>query len=231
MTATDIITDITDYLTDWNVAHTVADHAITVANHAITVDADYPYTITVDGPDVDSAMTSDTTTAAAIAAFPAARQIFEAGARIDDVVTDRWGAEITAADGLGVTILAREDGSITVTDHPLMGRDVDMSDIHAVIESAQLHYSPVEAWTVLAAAEDFEDSAWEETVEALCPDATLSSRDQLTHATQDRDGQAALVEDRGEFWTVTDVDPLSLTQAVCHTHADVAAAVLSIIAY
>lgn len=230
------VATITDYLTDWNATHTITDNTITITDgpgkgSTLVIDREYPYTITIDGPDVDSAMTSDPTTAAAIAAFPTAVKLFDAGARIENIVVDRWGVEITTADSLGVTILAREDGRITVTDHPLLGRDVEMSDIAAVVESAQLAYSPVEAWTVLAAAEDFEDSAWEETVEALCPDATLASHDRLTHVTQDRDGQDALVEDRGEFWTVTDIDPLSLTQAVCHTHTDVAAAVLATIAY
>lgn len=233
------IAAITDYLTSWNATHTVTDNTVTITDGpgqgaTLVVDREYPYTINVTAGDhmalIDGPWTSDPLTAAAAACFPTAVKIFDAGARIDDVVVDRWGVEITAADSLGVTILTQGD-RVTVTDHPLFGRDVGMRDIAAVIESAQLAYSPVEAWTILAAAADFEDSTWEEIVEALCPDARLSSRDHLTHVSQDRDGEAALVEDRGEFWTVTDVDPMSLTHTVCHTHTDVAAAVLSTIAY
>lgn len=235
----DTITAITDYLADWGATHTVTDNTVTITSGpgkgaTLAVDTEYPYTINVTAGDhmalIDGPWTSDPLTAAAVACFPAAVKLFDAGARIDDVVVDRWGVEITVADLFGVTILDR-DGTITVTDHPLLGRDVEIQDISAVVESAQLSYNPVEAWAVLANASDFEDDMWEETVEALCPDATLSDRDQLTHVTQDRDGQAALVEDRGEFWTVTDVDPMSLTQTVCHTHTDVAAVVLATIAY
>ena len=235
----DAIATITDYLTSWNATHTVTDNTVTITDGpgqgaTLVVDREYPYTINVTAGDhmalIDGPYTSDPLAAAAAACFPAAVKIFDAGARIDDVIVDKWGVEITAADSLGVTVLDRGDRT-TVTDHPLFGRDVDMRDIAAVVESAQLAYNPVEAWTVLAAAEDFEDNTWEETVEALCPDARMSSRDQLTHVAQDRDGAAALVEDRGEFWTVTDVDPLSLGQTVCHTMADTAAAVLSTIAY
>lgn len=233
------IATITDYLTAWNSTYTVTDNTVTITDGhgqgaTLVVDREYPYTINVTAGDhmalIDGPWTSDPLTAAAVACFPTAVKIFDAGARIDDVVVDRWGAEITAADSLGVTVLDRGD-RITVTDHPLFGRDVDVQDIAAVVESAQLAYSPVEAWAVLADAEDFEDLTWEEPVETLCPDAQLSSRDRLTHVSQDRDGQAALVEDRGEYWVVTDVDPMSLTQTVCHTHTDVAAAVLATIAY
>lgn len=240
MNFNDTVTAVTDYLTDWHAAHTVTENTVTITDGpgqgaTLVVDREYPYTINVTAGDhmalIDGPWTSDPLTAAAVACFPVAVKVFDAGARIDDVVVDRWGAEITTADSLGVTILAREDGRVTVTDHPLFGRDVEMSDIAAVVESAQIAYNPVEAWTVLAAAEDFEDSTWEEIVEALCSDATFSSRDRLTHVTQDRDGAAALVEDRDEYWVVTDVDPMSLGQTVCHTFADTAAAVLSTIAY
>lgn len=234
------IATISDYLTDWNSTYTVDGNTITITDGhgrgaTLTVDTEYPYTINVTAGDhmalIDGPWTSDPLTAAAAACFPIAVKIFDAGALIDDVTVYKWGVEITAADSIGVNILAMEDGRVTVTDHPLFGRDVEMSDIAAVVESAQFAYNSVEAWAILAAAEDFEDSTWEETVEALCPDARMSSRDQLTHVTQDRDGEAVLVEDRGEFWTVTDVDPLSLTHTVCHTHTDVAAAVLSTIGY
>lgn len=233
------IATITDYLTDWSSTHTVTENTVTITDGpgqgaTLVVDREYPYTINVTAGDymalIDGPYTSDPLTAAAVACFPAAVKIFDAGARIDDVIVDSWGVEITAADSLGVTVLDRGDRT-TVTDHPLFRWDVDMRDISAVVESAQLAFNPVEAWTVLAAAEDFEDNTWGETVEALCPDATFSSSDRLTHVCQDRDGEAALVEDRGEFWTVTDVNPMSLTHTVCHTHTDVAAAVLSTIAY
>ncbi|MBF1140184.1 MAG: hypothetical protein HXL63_04125 [Thermobifida sp.] len=239
MNFNDTITTITDYLTDWGATHTVTDNTITITDGpgqgaTLVADREHPYTINVTTGDhmvlIDGPYTSDPLTAAAVACFPTAVKIFDAGARIDDVIVDTWGVEITTLDSLGVTVLDRGD-RITVTNHPLFGRDVDMRDIAAVVESAQLSYSPVEAWTILAYAEDFEDSTWEEIVEALCSDATFSSRDRLTHVSQDRDGQAALVEDRDEYWTVTDVDPMSLTHAVCHTHADVAATVLSTIAY
>lgn len=235
----DTITTITEYLTGWGSTHTVTDNTITITDGpgqgaTLVVNREYPYTINVTSGDhmapIDGPYTSDPLTSAAVACFPTAAKIFDAGARIDDVIVDRWGVEIAAADSLGVTVLDRGD-RITVTDHPLFGRDVDMRDIAAVVESAQIAYSPVEAWTVLAAAEDFEDSTWEEIVEALCSDATFSSRDRLTHVTQDRDGEAVLVEDRDEYWVVTDVDPMSLGQTVCHTFADTAAAVLSTIAY
>lgn len=239
MNFNDTVAAITEHLTGWGSTHTATDNTFTITGGpgqgaTLVVDREYPYMINVTAGDhmalIDGPWNSDPLTAAAIACFPAAVKIFDAGARIDDVIVDKWGAEIATADSLGVTVLDRGD-RVTVTDHPLFGRDVDMRDIAAVIESAQLAYNPVEAWTVLAAAEDFEDSTWEETVEALCPDARMSSRDQLTHVCQDRDGAVALVEDRGEFWTVTDVDPMSLTHTVCHTHTDVAVAVLSTIAY
>lgn len=235
----DTVTAVTDYLTDWNSTYTVTDGTVTITGGhgrgaTLVVDREYPYTINVTAGDhmalIDGPWTSDPLTAAAVACFPAAVKIFDAGARIDDIIVDRWGVEITAADSLGVTVLDRGD-RITITDHPLFGRDVDMQDISAVVESAQLSYNPVEAWTILAVAEDFEELTWEETVEALCPDAQLSSRDRLTHVCQDRDGEAALVEDRDEYWVVTDVDPLSLGQTVCHATADTAAAVLATIAY
>lgn len=233
------ISTITDYLTDWGATHTVTDNTVTITDGpgqgaTLVVDREHPYTINVTAGDhmalIDGPWTSDPLTAAAVACFPTAVKIFDAGARIDDVAVYKCGVEITAAGSLGVTILDRAT-RITVTDHPLFGRDVDIRDIAAVIESAQFAYNPVEAWTVLTAASDFEDMLWEEIVEALCPDARTSYCDQLTHVSQDRYGEAALVEDRGEFWTVTDVDPMSLTQTVCHTHTDVAATVLAIIAY
>ena len=233
------IATITDYLTAWNSTYTVTDNTVTITDGhgqgaTLVVDREYPYTINVTAGDhmalIDGPWTSDPLTAAAVACFPTGVNIFDAGARIDDVIVDKWGVEITTADSLGVTVLDRGDRT-TVTNHPLFGRDVDMQDIAAVVESAQLSYNPVEAWAILAAAEDFEDSTWEEIVEALCSDATFSSRDRLTHVTQDRDGEAALVEDRDEYWVVTDVDPMSLGQTVCHTFADTAAAVLSTIAY
>lgn len=62
-----------------------------------------------------------------------------------------------------VTICAPIDSDLefTVTEHPLIRDNVDMTDLEAVLESTQLAYhNPAEAWQVLCGATDSNEDDW-----------------------------------------------------------------------
>lgn len=234
--AAGFISDVESFLGDWEIDYSTDGLTITVGEYTITADDSAPRIVAdVTTGDESIGVTGDAMRAAALAAFPLARAIWQAGstafARVEadhflgDLEID---LELTGAD---VTLHGWVDSAdFTVTDHPLLNDEVAMEDLSAVLESAEIsHHSKREAWKVLCSADDFRVMGWWGMVEALCPGAHITDTDGISHVVADSE-EVAIVFDRSYGWGVLNVNPESLAEEHCADHSDTAAAVLAIVA-
>ncbi|WP_423896388.1 hypothetical protein [Corynebacterium matruchotii] len=230
------ISDIESFLGDWEIDYSTDGRTVTVGEYTIKVDDSAPRVIAdVTTGDESIGMTGDAMRAAALAAFPLARAIWQAGSTVfSRVEVDQMGGdleidlELTGAD---VSLHGWVDSAdFTVTYHPLLNDEVDMEDLSAVLESAETsHYSKVEAWKELCAAKDFRAMGWWDMVEALCPGAHITDAEGISHVVADSE-EVAIVFDRSFGWGVLNTNPGSLAEECCADHSDTAAAVLAIVA-
>ena len=234
--ATGFISDVESFLDDWQIDYSADGRTVTVGEYTITAEDSAPRIIAdVTTGDESIGMTGDAMRAAALAAFPLARAIWKAGStvfarvEVDHMCGDlEIDLELTGAD---VSLHGWVDSAdFTVTDHPLLSGDVDMEDLSAVLESAEIsHYSKREAWKVLCSADDFRVMGWWGMVEALCPGAHITDTEGISHVVADSE-EVAIVFDRSYGWGVLNINPESLAEECCTDHSDTAAAVLAIVA-
>jgi hypothetical protein len=230
------ISDIKASLDRWEIDYIANGRTVTVGEYDIKVGDSAPRVIAdVTTGDESVGTTGDATRAAALAAFPLARAIWQAGSTVfSRVEVDQMGGsleidlELTGAE---VSLRGWVDSAdFTVTYHPLLNDEVDMEDLPAVLESAETaHYSKAEAWRELCAAKDFRVMGWWDMVEALCPSAHITDAEDICHVVADS-GEVAIVFDRGFGWSVLNVSPDSLAEESCAEDSDAAALVLDIVA-
>lgn len=232
MTATDYITDVTANLTEWGIDYRETTEGVSVDNIHLEVAEDgyRPAGTILDGTEM-VAVTSDADKAAALLAFPLARKAWDAGYMGD--------FEIDVHDGMvdmrlsygsdDITIYApiNSDLEFTVAEHPLFRENVDMTDLEAALESAQLAYqAPYEAWSVLCGATDFEHDYWEALVERLHWQACFDQGNRLTKVSTSEHDNVALVEDYDPESPIRVINVDAVSDVACWSQGDVAAAVL-----
>lgn len=232
MSTNDYITDVTANLTEWGITYSETTEGISVGNIHLEIAEDgyRPAGTILDGTET-VAVTSYADKAAALLAFPLARKAWEIGYTGDFEVAVR-GDMVDMRLSYGsddVTIYAPIDSDLefTVTEHPLFRENVNMTDLDAVLESAQLAYGDVrEAWQVLCNATDFEHDDWMALVERFHWQARFDSGDRLTKAYTSESDNAALVEDYDPESPIRVIDVDAVSDVACWSQWDVAAAVL-----
>jgi hypothetical protein len=232
MTATDYINDVTANLTDWGIAYRETTEGISVGNIHLEIAEDgYRTDATIlDGNELVG-VTSDADKAAALLAFPLARKAWSVG-YTGDFDVDIAGPEMSMhflGRGWDVTVSAApgESDSFTIMDHPLYLCLVVMSDLDAVLTSAELAYgTPDEAWQVLCNATDFEGGKWPAIVEFINSDARFDYGDQFTKVESYDTDFIALVEDHDGDFPVRVIGVEEPSESSCWSHGDIAAAVL-----
>lgn len=232
MSTNDYITDVTANLTDWGITYRETTEGISVGNIHLEVAEDgYRPTGTIlDGTET-VAITSDADKAAALLAFPLARKAWDAGYMGDfevDVLNGEMDMRLSyCSDDLIISATVDSDSEFTITEHPLFSENVDMTDLEAALESAQLAYqAPVEAWQVLCNATDFEHDDWEMLVERFHWQARFDSGDRLTKVSTSESDNVALVEDYDPESPIRVIDVDAVSDVACWSQGDVAAAVL-----
>lgn len=232
MTATDYINDVTANLTDWGIAYRETTEGISVGNIHLEIAEDgyRPDATILDGTELVG-VTSDADKAAALLAFPLARKAWSVG-YTGDFDVDISGPEMSMhflGWGWDVAVSAApgESDSFTIIDHPLSLGLTVMSDLDAVLTSAELAYgTPDEAWQVLCNSSDFEGDKWEAVVEYINDDVRFDYGIQLTKVESYDTDFIALVEDGSGYFPVRVVDVGETSESSCWSHGDVAAAVL-----
>lgn len=229
--------DISGYLADWGIEHTVHDTTIAVGDWSATTARQLPRaTATITGPAGDTYETGDAERAAMLLSLSVARTIWDAG--YGDISATNFDqptgeVEIEIGGRASVTVRAPYDeaGAVTVTDHPLSIAGVTMADLAAILESAELAYGdPLGAWQALCSSVDLEQDTWQQIVETLADGARLYEGDRLTRVDSDRSERTALVEDYDPESPIRVIDVETVSDGVYWAPSDVAAAVLSIIA-
>lgn len=232
MSTNDYIADVTANLTEWSIAYRETTEGISVGNIHLEVAEDgYRPAGTILNDTEMVAITSDADKAAALLAFPIARKAWAAG-YMGDFEIDTLNGEMDMRLSYGssdVTISAAVDSGrdFTVTGHPLFRENVDMTDLKAVIESAQVAYqAPAEAWQVLCGATDFEHDDWMASVERFHWQARFDSDGRLTKVSTSESDNVALVEDYAPESLIRVIDVETAEDTACWAMSDVAAAVL-----
>lgn len=233
MTTNDFISSITANLSDWNIDYTEATDGIKVGSLVAELDEDGSAFMVTDGEKL-VVITSDADKAAALLAFPLARQAWEAGYMGDfgvDVCHNDVELTLNCSGG-DVALIADVDGSecFTLGEHPLTGESLSMKDMAAVVESAELAYADRrEAFQTLCAADDFSHLGWETIVEELLYAARFDHDGQFTKVESAGSDGVALVEDRSDSnpYRVINVD--AATDVACWADGDAAAEVLNAI--
>lgn len=232
MTATDYINDVTANLTDWGIAYRETTEGISVGNIHLEIAEDgySPAATILDGTELVG-VTSDADKAAAVMAFPLARKAWSVG-YTGDFDVDIYGPEMSMhflGWGWDATVSAApgESDSFTIMDHPLSLGSLVMSDLGAVLTSAELAYgAPDEAWQVLCNATDFGGDKWLAIIEFINSDVRFDYGDQLTKVESYDTDLIALVGDHGGDFPVRVIDTEGPSEETCWSHGDVAAAVL-----
>lgn len=232
MSTNDYITDVTANLAEWGVDYRETTEGVSVGNIHLEIAEDgyRPAGTILDGTET-VAVTSYADKAAALLAFPLARRAWGLGYTGDFEVAVRDGmVDMRLSYGSDdVTIYAPINSSLefTVMDHPLFRENVDMTDLEAALESAQLAYGDArEAWEVLCNATDFEHDDWETLVERFHWQARFDSGDRLTKASTSESDNVALVEDFDPESPIRVIDVDTVNDVACWAPSDVAAAVL-----
>ena len=232
MSTNDYIADVTANLAEWGIDYRETTEGVSVGNIRLEIAEDgyRPAGTILEGTET-VAVTSDADKAAALLVFPLARKAWEIGYTGD--------FEVDVHDGMvdmrlsygsdDITIYAPIDSDLefTVVDHPLFRENVDMTDLEAVLESAQLAYGDArEAWEVLCNATDFEHDDWETLVERFHWQARFDSGDRLTKVSTSESDNVALVEDCDPESPIRVIDVDAVSDVACWSQGDVAAAVL-----
>ena len=232
MSTNDYIADVTANLTEWGITYRETTEGVSVGNIHLEIAEDgyRPAGTILDGTET-VAVTSYADKAAALLAFPLARKAWEIGYTGDFEVAVRDGmVDMRLSYGSDdITIYAPIDSDLefTVMEHPLFRENVDMTDLEAALESTQLAYQdPVEAWQVLCGATDFEHDDWETLVERFQWQARFDSGDRLTKVSTGEPENVALVEDYNPESPIRVIDVDAVSDVVCWSQGDVAAAVL-----
>ena len=232
MSTNDYITDVTANLTEWGIDYRETTEGVSVGNIHLEIAEDgYRSTGTIlDGTET-VAVTSDADKAAALLAFPLARRAWELG-YTGDFEADVFGGEVEMTLSYGSSDLTISSGTneadrFTVTEHDLLRQAIAMSDLEAVLASADLAYSdPYEAWQAICGASDFELDHWERIVEFFNEDTHIVHGSRLTKVESYLSEQIAIVDD---WQTDSPVNVIDVQTAEDTTHwvmSDVAAAVL-----
>ena len=230
MSTNDYITDVTANLAEWGIDYRETVAGLRVGTIDLEVsDGDDAATIT-NGEEL-VAITSDADKAAALLAFPLARKAWAAGYMGDfevDVLDGLLDMRLSyGSDGVSIAANVDSDLKFVVAEHPLFHENVDMTDLNAVLESAQLAYGDVrEAWEALCNATDFEHDDWETLVELFQWQVRFDQGARLTKVSTSEPSNVVLVEDYDPESPIRVIDVDAVTDVTCWSQGDVAAAVL-----
>lgn len=220
--------DITGQLDAWGIDYLFGDECVSVDDVRIGMDGtDF---VVKEGDDV-IAVTADADKAASLLAFPLARKAWSVG-YTGDFRVDISGPEMSMyflGWGWDVAVSAApgESDSFTVMEHPLHLGLLVMSDLDAVLTSAELTYGfPDEAWHVLCNATDFEGDKWPAIIELINSGVRFDYGDQFTKVESYDTDLIALVEDHGGDFPVRVIGTEGPSEETCWSHGDIAAAVL-----
>lgn len=232
MTATDYIADTTALLTGWGIDYRETTEGLSVGSIHLEIAEDgwRPKGTILAGTET-VAITNDADKAAALLAFPLARRAWELGYTGDfeiDVLNGEMEMRLSwGSDSLTISADVDSDCRLTVTEHPLLLESVYMSDIEAVLESAQLAYgNPEGAWQAICTACDFEMDDWATIVDKLDQTARFDYGDTFTVVETSRSDSTAIVEDWGDGSPIRVSDADDDYSSVCWSQYDIAAAVL-----
>lgn len=232
MNTNDYISEIAANLTDWNINYTETSDGFGIGLLSVRVTEEWgaaPATI-LDGANL-IATTSDADKASALLAFPLARKAWAAGYVGDfEIDVDDGMVEMRlsyGSDAVSIYAPIDSDREFTVVEHPLFRENVDMTDLEAALESAQLAYqTPDEAWQALCGATDFEHDSWEALVERLYRQARFDQGDRLTKVSTSEHDNVALVEDYDPESPIRVINVDAVSDVTCWSQGDAAAAVL-----
>lgn len=232
MTATDYITDTAAQLTEWGIDYRETTEGLSVGSiHLeITEDGYRPAGTILNGTET-VATTSDADKAAALLAFPLARRAWELGYSGDfeidvldgflDMRLSYWGDSVTLSGD------AEASSEFTVAEHPLLRKQITMSDLGAVLESVELTCSnPEGAWQGLCWASDFDGEYWEDIVEFLNEDVHITHGARFTKVESYQNERIALVEDWDNETPTRVIDIETAEDVARREMSDIAAAVL-----
>lgn len=232
MSTNDFASKIAANLTDWNINYTETSDGFGIGLLSVRIaeESGQALATVLDGANL-VAITSDADKAAALLAFPLARKAWQAGYMGDfeiDVLDAFLDMRLSCgSDDVTISATVDSDSEFTVAEHPLFRENVDMTDLEAILESAQLAYQyPDEAWRVLCNATDFEHDNWEALVERLHWQARFDQGDRLTKVSTSESDNVALVEDYDPESPIRVIDVDAASDATCWSQGDVAAAVL-----
>lgn len=232
MATNDFASEIAANLTAWNVDYTETSDGFGIGLISARICPESgcsPVTI-LDGANLVG-VTSDADKAAALLAFPLARKAWQAGYTGDfeiDVLDGFLDMRLSyGSDDVTIAAAVDSDREFTVVEHPLFRDNVDMTDLEAALESAQLAYqAPYEAWQVLCNAVDFEQDDWAALVERFHWQARFDQGDRLTKVSASESDNVALVEDYDPESPIRVIDVDAVSDVTCWSHSDVAAVVL-----
>ena len=230
MNTNDFISDVTANFTEWGINYSENVAGLRVGTIDLEVsDGDDAATIT-NGEEL-VAITSDADKAAALLAFPLARKAWAAGYMGDfevDVLDGLLDMRLSyGSDGVSIAANVDSDLKFVVAEHPLFHENVDMTDLNAVLESAQLAYQdPADAWQVLCNATDFEHDDWMAPVELFQWQVRFDQGARLTKVSTSEPSNVVLVEDYDPESPIRVIDVDAVTDVTCWSQGDVAAAVL-----
>lgn len=232
MSTNDYISEIAANLTDWNINYTETSDGFGIGLLSVRVTEERGAALATifDGANLIAA-TSDADKAAALLAFPLARKAWQAGYTGDfeiDVCDGMMDMRLSyGSDDVTISAAIDSDREFTVVEHPLFRDNVDMTDLEAALESAQLAYqNSHEAWQVLCGATDFEHDNWETLVERLHWQARFDQGDRLTKVSTSESDNVALVEDYDPESPIRVIGVDAMSDVTCWSQGDVAAAVL-----
>lgn len=230
MNTNDFISNVTANLEEWCIDYSEDAAGLTIRSVALEVNEEESAATITDGDNL-VAITSDADKASALLAFPLARKAWGAGYTGDFEVDVHDGmVDMSLSYGSDdVTIYATIDSDLefTITDHPLFCESVDMTDLEAALESAQLAYQDAEeAWRVLCGSTDFEHDDWSSIVELFHWRARFYYGDRLTKVSTSECENVALVEDYDPESPVRVINVDMVSGVTYWEHSGVAAAVL-----
>lgn len=236
MTTNDLTTEIAALLDEWGIDYTATSSSIHHGGVTLSI-ANNKGTPAVEITDGDTllAITSSADKAAALLAFPLARRAWDAGycGDFEIDVLDGFLDMRLSYRGDSVTLSGDVEASseFTVAEHPLFREQTTMSDLSAVLESAELAYgNPDEAWQALCSATDFEQDDWMALVERFLWRARFDCSDHITKVSTSESDSVALVDSYDPELPIRVIDVDASGDGAYWSPQEVAAAVLAIIA-